>query len=162
MAKIKIKGKSKFAYLVSADTGPDGTWDAQWKINLYVDKTMAAKVREVGLKATMVDDSKITVSRRVEKRGKQAGKKNNPPKVIDSDNEVFSEILGHGSTVIVTANIYKWNYKGRSGVGADLEEVKVIDLVPYVPEEGSTEESVADEPQTQGGTSVKDDDDIPF
>ena len=46
---------------------------------------------------------------------------------------------------------YPWNFKGKTGIGLDLQAVKVLDLVEYIPQE-----EFADTP-TVGGVDIKED-----
>jgi trans-aconitate methyltransferase len=40
-------------------------------------------------------------------------------------------LIGNGSEVNVLYTTYEWEFKGRSGVSADLRAVQVTNLVPY-------------------------------
>ena len=162
----KIKGKCKWAYVKNLDT----KYDPMWKITVFCDLEEAKKMKALGLKVTKVDEDmepelaelgkySTKLTRRETKRGKAAGQKNDPPEVIDADNEEFTEILGDGSEVIVTFGTYQWNNSHGSGTGVDLQKVKVINLVEYVP--ADKEEEASDTPSSTGGTPAVDDD-IPF
>lgn len=172
MAKVKVKGKCKWAYIKNLDT----KYAPTWKITVFCQLPEAKKLRALGLKVTKVDEDmnpelaelgpySVKITRLETKRGKAAGQKNLPPIVIDADNEPFEEILGDGSDVVVTFNTYNWNNNFGSGVGTDLEKVKVVNLIPYSPKEETItveDENESKEDNSGGNNTTKDTDDIPF
>ena len=40
-------------------------------------------------------------------------------------------LVGNGSDVNVLFKTYEWEYAGKSGIGADLQAVQVVNLIPY-------------------------------
>lgn len=170
MAQGKVKGKCKWAYVKNLDT----KYEPQWKITIFMDPTEAKRMMEVGFKVHRVDELlnpdlaelgqyRMNCTRKEKKRGKAAGQLNDPPILIDADNEPFEDILGDGSDVIVTYKVYNWTYNGNPGVSPDLEKVKVINLIPYVPKDAEeTAPAVVEEPPVTGGSAPAKDDDIPF
>ena len=140
----KCKGKAMWAFTQQ----PDSKYNC-WKVALYIDSTEAKKMIDLGLKKQVrrvdplmepdnaaLGEYVIKFSRYVNGKGKAAGKKNPKPEVINVDNEPFDEIIGNGSDVIVRFNVYKWgpNQFG-SGIGTDLDGIKVINHIPYAPVE---------------------------
>lgn len=65
-----------------------------------------------------------------------------PPKVVDKDGNDFSDNVGNGSIVEVTLD--RWD--GNNVTLVSMEEVKVLELVPY-----ETPERDDDEVTTVGG-----------
>ena len=49
--------------------------------------------------------------------------------------EPLDKIVGNGSRVKVMYKPYEWNFKGKKGVGLDLQAVQVLDLIEYTPKE---------------------------
>ena len=47
----------------------------------------------------------------------------------------LDKIVGNGSKVKVMYKPYEWNFKGKKGMGLDLQAVQVIDLIEYTPRE---------------------------
>lgn len=52
-----------------------------------------------------------------------------PPKVLDADGEAFNKLIGNGSEVEITVEVYDT----RKGLGTSLESVTVLEHVEYVP-----------------------------
>lgn len=164
MAIEKIKGKSLFTYVTAVDTGPEGTWAAQWKTTLIVDKEtrdyLKNKYPKIKIKRTDGDmeeelgDYKLTISRKEERRGKGAGQKNQPPKIFDAEGNLLdpddAPIIGNGSTVEVKSDVFTWNNSYGTGVGCDFMAIRILELVEYVPE-GESGNSESDEPEVKDG-----------
>ena len=136
----RLQGKVTWAFLTRLDT----RYTPSWRVNLILDKEEARKAKEMGLRVTRTDDLKDPVSaalgpyqvkftRLEEKRGKYKGQKNDPPILIDVDNNPITEIVGNGSEAIVGFRLYEWNNNFGKGISADLEKVKILTLVPYEP-----------------------------
>lgn len=154
----KCKGKSMWSYL----TKTDDKYTPCWRTDLIVDEAEAKKLIALGLKKLVkkidpltdpdvaaMGDYRIKFTRYRDRRGKFAGQQNKQPTLVDADNEPFEGILGNGSDVIVKFNVFTWNNKFGTGTGADLDGVKVINLVPYesvdVDDEGVTVEKDTDD-----------------
>lgn len=138
----KIKGKSMWSYT----TAPDTKYDPCWRINVLVGPEEAKKAKAIGLRIIKTDpvmnedeaslgDYKITFKRYTEKRGKHKGQANKAPIVVDADEAPFDFIIGNGSDVIVEFEPYTWNFNGKTGVSADLQKIKIINLVEYIPKD---------------------------
>lgn len=93
------------------------------------------------------------------------------PKVVDKNGDEMTsdQLIGNGSLVEVKVSVY--DIPSRKLVGHRLEEVKVLELVPYEPydedDEEEEEEPVKEEPKKKASTpatkrSSKNNDDIPF
>lgn len=149
----KVKGKSMWAFLTTADT----KYDPCWRIAVIISADEARKLHELGIRYSRTDEIKnpeeaamgpykVTLRRYCEKRGKAKGQPNDPPILVDVDEAPFTQILGNGSEVIVEFDTYSWSYTDKktkqqnSGTSADLKKVKVVELVEYVPKE-TTEDS---------------------
>lgn len=149
-----ISGKAYWASVVNANT----TFEPVWSIDVSLDDKNKAIVEQDGLKVKNKGDERgdfVTIKRKVE--GKNGP--NSAPSVVDAHKRPLPEgvLIGNGSTVNVVYKPYEWNWKGNSGIGADLRKVQVIDLEPY--EEGEDELDVV----PSGYSAVNElDDDIPF
>lgn len=144
----KCKGKAMWAYI----SIPDEKYVPCWRITVCMDSAEAQKLIELGLKKQVkridpltnpeeaeLGEYKMKFVRYVDKRGKFTGK-NSRPEFIDADNNPFEDILGNGSDVVVKFRPYTWkNTKFGTGVSADLEGVKVINLKPYVPKDAEAD-----------------------
>lgn len=149
-----ISGK---AYWASVHQ-PNTTFEPVWTVDLSVDEANKKIAEKDGLVVKNKNDERgdfVTIKRKVEgKRGE-----NSPPTVLDAQKRPFpSDVkIGNGSVVNVQYKPYEWNWKGNSGIGADLRKVQVIDLVPY---EGDDDEIDV----VPSGYSAVDnlDDEVPF
>jgi len=125
-----LTGRAYWAKLITPDTAfnPDGVWS----LDLALDEDMAARAKKLGLSLKNKDDDRgsfVTIKRKVVKAN---GERNDPPAVIDSEkNPVEDTLIGNGSHVNVVFRTFDWKYSTRSGVGADLEAVQIINLVEY-------------------------------
>jgi hypothetical protein len=54
-----------------------------------------------------------------------------PPKVVDKDQNPFTDNIGNGSRVTIQYKLGDWNFQGRKGVSAYLQAVQVLNHVPY-------------------------------
>ena len=70
-----------------------------------------------------------------EKYSKANGDKNTQPQLVDGAKNPLDKIVGNGSKVKVMYKPYEWNFKGKKGMGLDLQAVQVMDLVEYTPRE---------------------------
>ena len=53
--------------------------------------------------------------------------------LVDGAKNPLDKIVGNGSKVKVMYKPYEWNFKGKKGMGLDLQAVQVIDLIEYTP-----------------------------
>ena len=74
----------------------------------------------------------IRFKRKVQKAN---GDKNTQPQLVDAEKRPLDKIVGNGSRVKVMYKPYEWNFKGKKGVGLDLQAVQVLDLIEYTPKE---------------------------
>jgi hypothetical protein len=148
------KGKSMYAYITNTDTGPEGTWDAAWKITVFFDSAMAKVIKDSGIPVVRTDEMinedeaamgqyKAAFTRKEMKTGKGAGKKNTQPFALNADGTPLEEILGNGSDVEVEYNVYNWTYNGRKGASGDFQGVTVTNLVEFVPKDNEDEEDAS-------------------
>ncbi len=126
-----IKGSAYWASIVSPNTtfDSDGVWSIDVgnldKKNLEVAKTDGLEIKNKG------DDRGdfVTVKRKVRRKD---GGMNKAPEVKDAQKRtMINTLIGNGSEVNVLYSTYEWEFKGRSGVSADLRAVQVTNLVPY-------------------------------
>ena len=72
------------------------------------------------------------------------------PKVVDSQANPITALVGNGSKVRIYGNTYDWTFKNRTGVGAGFNVLQVLDLVEFDPidkvEGGFVSKDVADIP----------------
>jgi hypothetical protein len=148
-----LSGKSHWATIAA----PNTTFEPVWSIDLALTGEELAKAQNMGMTIKNKGDERgdfVTIKRKVNRRD---GGQNNPPALVDSNkNDMGQTLIGNGSDVNVLFKTYEWEYAGKSGVGADLQKVQVVKLIPY----GDAE----DFDVVSDGHSAVDalDDDIPF
>lgn len=132
---------------------PEPTY-SKYQLDLVVDDETAAKLEGLGIKPTM---KKITSEdgRSVHYELKSYSEKGHPgmiftfrkngldahnnekpgPEVVDADGETpFTEAIGNGSTVRCSVELYVWEYKKKTGQGARLNGVQVLNHIPFIPD----------------------------
>ena len=129
-----IEGTAYWASL----TRPNEKFEPMWRIDLAVDSKDAEdfKGQGISLAETTVDEKTISnIVRFKRKVTKANGDKNTQPQLVDADKKPLDKIVGNGSRVKVMYKPYEWNFKGKKGVGLDLQAVQVLDLIEYTPKE---------------------------
>ena len=129
-----IEGTAYWASL----TRPNEKFEPMWTIDLSVDEKSANELKEQGIKVgeTTVDETTIpNIVKFKRKCSKANGDKNTQPQLVDASKNPLDKIVGNGSKVKVMYKPYEWNFKGKKGMGLDLQAVQVIDLVEYTPRE---------------------------
>ena len=119
-------------------TRPNERCDPMWRIVLAVDSQSAEDLKGQGITVaeTTVDEKTIpNIIRFKRKVSKASGDKNTQPQLVDADKKPLEKIVGNGSKVKVLYKPYEWNFKGKKGIGLDLQAVQVMDLVEYTPRE---------------------------
>ena len=145
-----IEGTAYWASL----TRPNEKFEPMWRIDLAVDDKSADELKSQGiaLGETTVDEQTITnIVKFKRKCSKANGDKNTQPQLVDASKNPLDKIVGNGSKVKVMYKPYEWNFKGKKGMGLDLQAVQVIDLVEYTPREDFEVE------QSENGVDIKDD-----
>ena len=130
----QIEGTAYWASL----TRPNEKFEPMWRIDLAVDDNTATDLAKEGitLGETVIDGNTIkNVIKFKRKVSKANGDKNQPPSIVDGQKQPLDKIVGNGSKVVVMYKSYDWNYKGKTGVGLDLQAVQVKNLVEYTPKE---------------------------
>ena len=118
-----------------------------WRVDLSVSDEVAEDFKSKGISVgqTVVDEQTINnIVRFKRKVSKANGDKNQPPTLVDASKQPLDKIVGNGSKVKVMYRSYDWNFKGKKGVGLDLQAVQVSDLIEYLPrDEFEIEEKVS-------------------
>ena len=126
-----IKGSAYWASIVSPNTTFDS--DGVWSIDVgNLDKKNIEIAKNDGLEIKNKGDDRgdfVTVKRKVRRKD---GNMNKLPEVVDAQKRnMIGTLIGNGSEVNVLYSTYEWEFKGRSGVSADLRAIQVTNLVPY-------------------------------
>ena len=126
-----IKGSAYWASIVSPNTTFDS--DGVWSIDVgNLDKKNIEVAKNDGLEIKNKGDDRgdfVTVKRKVRRKD---GGMNKAPEVKDAQKRtMINTLIGNGSEVNVLYSTYEWEFKGRSGVSADLRAIQVTNLVPY-------------------------------
>ena len=124
---MMINGKAFWAALQT----PNTTFDPCWQIDVALDKANKKLVEAAGLTIKNKGDDRgdfVSIKRKVARKD---GKENQAPAVIDDKLRPFTDLIGNGSLVNVKVNTFDWEFKGKSGVGADLIKVQVVEHVSY-------------------------------
>lgn len=135
---MKVRG---IAYWASVQV-PNTTFEPVYTIDLAVGDDAAESLKKIGLKGKVAEEGTVFKFKR--KQFRQDGAENNKPVIRDAANQPFSDLIGNGSDVIVQFATYEWKNKFGSGIGADLQGVQVIDLVPYRTGDGDEFEPVGE------------------
>ena len=141
-----ISGKAYWASIVAPNTTFDS--DGVWSIDVCnLDKKNLDLVKKDGLTVKNKGDDRgdfVTVKRKV--RNQKSGELNRAPTVVDAQKRaMMNTAVGNGSVVNVKYNPYEWEFAGRKGIGANLNAIQVVDLVPYSSDsDGEDFEVVAD------------------
>ena len=90
-----------------------------------------------------------------------------PVTIVDAKKNSIdvAESIGNGTTAKVAIRAFDYNYKGKSGVGAGLQAIQIIELVEYSQSSMFDEEDgyTAQKPVTAGGAETDPfDDDVPM
>ena len=138
-----IEGTAYWASL----TRPNEKFEPMWRVDLSVSDEVAEDFKSKGISVgqTVVDEQTINnIVRFKRKVSKANGDKNQPPTLVDASKQPLDKIVGNGSKVKVMYRSYDWNFKGKKGVGLDLQAVQVSDLIEYLPrDEFEIEEKVS-------------------
>ena len=141
-----ISGKAYWASIVAPNTTFDS--DGVWSIDVCnLDKKNLDIVKKDGLTVKNKGEDRgdfVTVIRNV--RNQKSGELNRAPTVVDAQKRaMMNTAVGNGSVVNVKYNPFDWDFGGRKGIGANLNAVQVIDLIPYSSDnDGEDFEVVAD------------------
>tara|TARA_R100000008_G_scaffold63740_1_gene40905 strand:+ start:1300 stop:1785 length:486 start_codon:yes stop_codon:yes gene_type:complete len=126
-----VKGNAYWASITSPNTTFDS--DGVWSIDVgNLDKKNIEIAKADGLSIKNKGDDRgdfVTVKRKVRRKD---GSMNKAPEVVDAQKRnMIGTLIGNGSEVNVLYTTYEWEFKGRSGISADLRAVQVTNLVPY-------------------------------
>ena len=130
----QVEGTAYWASL----TRPNEKFEPMWRLDLAVDDATAKEFAKEGftLGETNIDGNVVkNIIKFKREVSKNNGDKNQPPMVVDGSKKPLDKIVGNVSKVIVMYKSYDWNYKGKTGVGLDLQAVQVKELVEYTPKE---------------------------
>ena len=126
-----IKGNAYWASIVSPNTtfNSDGVWSVD-VANLDEKNIKIATDDGLDIKNKSDDrGSFVTIKRNVRRKD---GNMNKKPEVVDAmKRDIANTLIGNGSEVNVLYSTYEWEFKGRSGVSADLHAMQVTNLIPY-------------------------------
>lgn len=121
-----ITGKAYWAFVHEENK----TFEHAWSIDIALDEANKAIIEADGLKYRNKGDERgdfITIKRKVEGKNRP----NDPPEVVDHMKRILASeknFIGPGSVVNVQYKTYEWNYKGNSGIGADLQKIQLLEL----------------------------------
>lgn len=150
---LKFKGLVAWARIWEGQED-DYNGDKHWKLSFYPTKEVAEDIKNAGIQARMKDDDgeksgvagKYFVFKRKleESFGGGEPQKMEPVKVRDKNGKLIEEriSIGNGSTVEVTLEVYPTK---RFGKGTRLNEVRILDLIEYVPPERDENPSIVDD-----------------
>ena len=150
-----ISGTAYWASVVAPNTTFDS--DGVWEVNVCnLDDEAKATLEADGIAIRNKCDEKgdyVQIKRKVRRND---GGVNTAPKVVDSNNSpMHNTLIGNGSLVNVKYRAYDWKFGNKTGVGADLVALQVVDLVEYQQAGGSDFTPVS-------GGYTSSEEDIPF
>lgn len=121
---LKFKGPCKWAKVYRPDDYQ------QYSICLYLDEENKEKYLKSGMRMQLREDEdgsfvqfKRAVSKLIKGQAVELGK----PKTIDKAEKDFEDLIGNGSVVEVTVDVYD----SMKGKGHTLRQVKVLEHVVY-------------------------------
>lgn len=129
MATEFIKLKGKVAWNKVIPHKPDRYANQKfWSIDLYLDEENLKKKEDAGiqLKPRAKPDLEEGVGFRFRRKTNESWGPQDPPVVVDVNGDPLRELIGWGSTVELTVEVYDT----VMGKGNRFSEVKVLDLVP--------------------------------
>jgi hypothetical protein len=135
-------------------TRPNEKFEPMWRVDVALSDKDAEdfKSKGINLKESVIEDKTVknlvTFKRKVSKAN---GDRNSQPTLVDAEKKPLDKIVGNGSKVKVMYKSYDWNYKGKTGVGLDLQAVQVVDLIEYQPKEDFSVE------KSSNGVDIKED-----
>jgi hypothetical protein len=135
-------------------TRPNEKFEPMWRVDVALSDKDAEEFKSKGinLKESVIEDKTVknlvTFKRKVSKAN---GDRNSQPTLVDAEKKPLDKIVGNGSKVKVMYKSYDWNYKGKTGVGLDLQAVQVVDLIEYQPKEDFSVE------KSSNGVDIKED-----
>lgn len=177
---IVLRGKAYWARVYEGNHDEFGGKEF-YKITVALDPESWSKYNQSGLglkpKAVSSDDTTPGVTFRRDLQSKSGKDKNGKewtlgggaPRVVNSENEKFEELIGNGSIVDVLVNIYQVSsgpMKGKKG--HRLEAVKIIEHIPYESNdftddpEFDDDNQVAEEKEEKSQKSSKASSGLPF
>ena len=145
-----LSGKSHWAAIAT----PNTTFEPVWSIDVALEGAELEKAKQLGLTIKNKGDDRgdfVSIKRKVNRRD---GSENSAPTLVDSQKRDMGQtLIGNGSDVNVLFKTYDWEYAGKKGIGADLQKVQVVNLIPYgdgddfdvVPDGHSTVDTVEDD-----------------
>ena len=114
------------------------------------DKEVRKAIKDTGIRNRLYEDDEGNFFYRFRRAERKENKKTKemmefgPPKVLDSDGEPMTDLIGNGSEITVKISVYDFSSPEHgTGKGHRLEEVMVENLVEYKKEEPVTEISEA-------------------
>jgi hypothetical protein len=143
--KYYFKGIAKWAKLAGEPVDEEFTYKgkkinkkASWSIDLYMDEPSMAAFKKSDIQLKPRNDKEsgeeyVQFHRFVEMKikDKETGEdkivKLHPPKILNEANEEIDTLVGNGSEVTISVDVYKT----RMGPGSRLEAVRVENLVEY-------------------------------
>ena len=152
-----ISGTAYWASIIAPNTTFDS--DGVWSIDVCnLDKKNLDIVKKDGLTVKNKGDDRgdfVTAKRKV--RNQKSGELNRAPTLVDAQKRaMMNTAVGNGSVVNVKYNPYEWEFAGRKGIGANLNAIQVVDLVPYSP--ADLENELEDFEVVSNGFSTEDSD----
>lgn len=132
---IKLKGKASWA-----KTKQPNQWD-KWVVTLHPltpDLELIRDMQAKGLKNVIKkdEDGYFTSFNRPTKRVRgNTTVTMDPPTVLNSDGSVFDGMIGNGSDVTITLEVYEHRTPaGGKAIAARLDTIQVDNLVPFTKE----------------------------
>lgn len=116
------------AYWASVTT-PNTKFEPVYSVNLLVDDDTAKEFAKKGHKIKQMDEGPSIVIKR--KAKDKNGKDRPAPKLVDSNKQPITDLVGNGSKVKV--QYHEWETSNQFGdfKGLDFQAMQVLDLVPY-------------------------------
>lgn len=134
--EIKIQGIAMYASLAKPNILANA-----YILDLVVDDKTAESLEALGLHPSKTKDGNLKtyedfpgkVFKFKRKAVTKEGVELKPPVVVDAETNVVPAdlLIGNGSKVEISANIYEYSFQGKKGLSAGLNGVQILELVEY-------------------------------
>lgn len=127
-----------------------------WSVNVYLNGEQLNAVKAEGIPFKTDDDGAYIQAKRKVKT--VSGKDMKPPRVVDMAKQPFTKEIGNGSICNVIITPYEWEFNKKTGKGAWLDAIQVVEWKEYVGSEDFGEPEA--KPAVVAGS--EEDDGLPF
>lgn len=123
---VTITGPARWARLY--ESNKDTKYGDASNVEIQLDSKALETLKNVGWRGKIKEDNWAKFSRKHEQIYADGPRKMGCPMVLSSSRKPFSEMIGNGSILSLKLEVYP----SKFGIGSRIEEVTVLEHVPYV------------------------------